>query len=307
MQGVLQGFGVIGVVVAVGFVLAHVGVLTVDAQSLLARLVFFVATPCLLFSILLEADLNRVFSSGLLVALISVAIAAGFYVVLARLVWRRSGPELVIGSLSSAYVNAGNLGIPIAVYVLGSGAAIAPILLMQLLVLTPMAFAALDTMTSGRRASVGRVLLQPVRNPITVGSFLGVALAMTGWDLPSVVVDPIEMIGGIAVPAALLAYGVSLRLGPKPFADTSLAEVFTVAAIKVIGQPLAAWAVAHWLFGLTGPALLATVVVAALPTAQNIFVYATRYERGEVLARDAIFVSSIASIPALLIIAAVLA
>lgn len=120
MQGVLHGFTVIGIVIGVGFVLAHIDVLGSVSQLMLTRLTFFVATPCLLFTLLLRADLHRVFSSGLLVALVSVIVSGGAYIALARLVFHRSGPETVIGTLSASYVNAGNLGLPIAVYVLGS-------------------------------------------------------------------------------------------------------------------------------------------------------------------------------------------
>jgi len=43
-----------------------------------------------------------------------------------------------------------------------------------------------------------------------------------------------------------------------------------------------------------------------LPTAQNVFVVATRYERGVLLARDAIFVSTLLAAPAAVVIAALL-
>lgn len=36
-------------------------------------------------------------------------------------------------------------------------------------------------------------------------------------------------------------------------------------------------------------------VIAALPTAQNIFIYASRYGRGIAVARDVIFVTTVAS------------
>ena len=52
--------------------------------------------------------------------------------------------------------------------------------------------------------------------------------------------------------------------------------------------------------------LLAVTVVAALPTAQNVFTFAVRYRQGEVLARDAIFVTTLGSVPVLLLIAGLL-
>jgi predicted permease len=46
--------------------------------------------------------------------------------------------------------------------------------------------------------------------------------------------------------------------------------------------------------------------MAALPTAQNVLVYATQYGRGQALARDAGMVTTTLAVPLLLIIAAAL-
>jgi predicted permease len=51
------------------------------------------------------------------------------------------------------------------------------------------------------------------------------------------------------------------------------------------------------------PALL---LLTALPTAQNVFVYATAYDRGTSLARDVVLLSTILSVPVLTTIAIVL-
>ena len=150
-------------------------------------------------------------------------------------------------------------------------------------------------------------MARPLTNPLTVGSLLGLLLALTGFPLPAVVRDPLELVGGMAVPSMLIAYGISLRLGPRPGHGTSAAEVGLISVLKLVVQPAdgvpggAVRARAS-----SAPALLAVTVLAALPTAQNIFVHATRYGRGEVLARDSIFVTTLASVPVVLVIAAVL-
>ena len=69
-------------------------------------------------------------------------------------------------------------------------------------------------------------------------------------------------------------------------------------------QPLAAYAVGRYALGLDTTQLLAVTVLAALPTAQNVFVIASRYERSTLLARDAIFVSTLASVPVVVLITA---
>jgi len=60
-------------------------------------------------------------------------------------------------------------------------------------------------------------------------------------------------------------------------------------------------------FGLHSQTLFAAVALAALPTAQNVYNFAARYERGMPLARDVVLLTTIFAVPALLIIAALLA
>jgi malonate transporter len=52
--------------------------------------------------------------------------------------------------------------------------------------------------------------------------------------------------------------------------------------------------------------LFGVVMLAALPTAQNILNYAQRYERAEILARDVILITTIGSLPVLMVAAALL-
>ena len=311
MKGVLAGFVTIGAVIGLGILLAHIRILDEASQRMLVRLAFFVASPALMITVLGEADISRIFSATLVASVSSVFVAASAYLLLARLVWRRTAGETVIGTFASAYVNAGNLGLPIAAYVLGDASFIAPMLLTQLLVLQPVGLALLDLLTSRGRAfttgrqQVLRILSRIVRNPLTIGSLLGLLLSISGLRLPPVIADPLHLVGGMAVPAMLLAYGVSLRLGPLPGAGEPPVQVATIVALKLLLQPACAYAVAK-LLGLEGLDVLAVTVIAALPTAQNVFTHAVRYNTGVILARDTIFISTLASVPVLIVIAGLL-
>lgn len=304
MEGVLEGFATIGAVIALGALLAQLRVLDDGARVVLSRLSFFVASPALMVTVLGHADVAAVLSGNLTASASAVLVSSVAYVSAARLVWHRDLADTVVGTLSSAYVNAGNLGLPIAAYVLGDAALVAPTLLMQLLVLQPLALSFLDHATSDRRFSVARAMARPLTNPLTVGSILGLALALTGATLPGDVRDPLQLVGGMAVPSMLLAYGVSLRVGPRPGHGTSVAEIGLITVLKEVVQPVTAYVVGRFVLDLDPPALLAVTVLAALPTAQNIFVHATRYGRAEVLARDSIFATTVLSVPAVALIAA---
>ncbi|MBK6888177.1 MAG: AEC family transporter [Tetrasphaera sp.] len=305
MTGVLDGFATISVVIAVGVLLGHLGVLDLDAQRLLQHVAFHVGSPALLLTVMAGADVHGMVSRNLVATAIAVVVPVAIYVSVARLVWRRPLGETVIGSLASAYVNAGNLGIPIATYVLGNAALVAPTLMMQLLLLQPLALLLLDADSAGGRVTWGQALRRPFANPLTVATLLGVVLSLTGTTLPAVVDAPLRMIGGLAVPAMLLGYGVALRLGPR-FGGGAPVEVALTSVLKSVVQPAVAYAAARFALGMSGPALLAVTVTSALPTAQNIFTHATRYRRAEAVARDTILVTTISCLPITILVAALL-
>ncbi|MET7327230.1 AEC family transporter [Nonomuraea sp. NPDC005650] len=306
MSGVVAAFVALVSVAVVGYLIGMGGLLRASDELVLSRLAFFVATPALMFATVSRADLRILFSPVLLTEVVAVAFVQLVYVLVARLAWRRDRREATIGALASSYVNAGNLGVPIAIYVLGDGALVAPILLFQLIVLTPVSFLILDK--GGR--SVRAALLLPLRNPLTVASLLGLVLAVSGISLPLLIMRPVELLGGAAVPVALVAYGLSLygsqRAPAAPEANGVGKDIFLAVTLKAFVQPAVAYLTARLALGLDGSALLAATLFAALPTAQNIYVYAVNYDTGRRLARSAVLLTTGLSIPIMTTIGAVL-
>lgn len=306
MVGVLGGFLTVWVVVGVGWVLAQLKVLDETAQANLSQVAFNAGLPCVLFTALLNADLRRIFSTNVIVSILAIAASVVSYLLVATLVWHRGPGHKVIGSFGSSYVNANNMGLPIAAYVMGDTSWVAPILLIQVIFLQPFGLALLDVLNArreGRQTSAALYFTLPLRNPMTIGVLAGVVCNLLGWSPPALLIDIATLTGGIAVPAMLIAFGVSLRLGPLP-GKGNVAETMFVSALKVIGQPLVALALARWVFGLDLATTLAVTVMAGLPTAQNVFVFAMRGRESVQLARDLIFITSVASIPAITALAA---
>jgi malonate transporter len=83
-------------------------------------------------------------------------------------------------------------------------------------------------------------------------------------------------------------------------------DIILASSIKLIVMPVIAWLVGRFVFDLHDDQLFGVVMLAALPTAQNVLNYAQRYERGETLARDTILITTVGSVPVLLIAAALL-
>ena len=319
MGDVVAGLAVFGVVIAVGWLLVRTRAVPADADGVLTRVCFFAATPALLVTTLSRADLTAVVSRTTAVAVAAELVAIVSAWCLHRLVLRRSTAEATIGALASGYVNAANLGIPVAVLVLGDAATIAPILLLQLLVLTPVTFTVLDAVTRRGNPSRLATLTVPLRNPLLWGVVAGTAANLSGLDLTAwcggYPAQGLEMLGRVAVPLMMLALGMSLAGAPRPLRSPE-----PDASVRGAGRRSGLWLAVGWKLavmpglavvvglatGLSGAQLLTPVVTATLPTAQNVFMYASRYGVGKDLARDTVLLTTAGFVPVVLPAAAIL-
>lgn len=329
MGGIFTGFAILLALVALGFVAARRQVLPPHSHEVLARVVFTFASPALLFTTLLDAPVERVLSR-LLVGIAASSVLTALLFVAVAWSWRRSVGEMTVGALASSYVNGANLGIPIAFYVLGDAAYVAPVLLFQLVVMAPIALAILDlaeARTEGRAGAVsptspavpadradppdlprrpGRLTrwTRPLRNPIIAASALGLVANLLDLDLPPWVTEPIGLLAGAAVPLALLAYGMSLP-GLRSNGGALSRDVVLSTGLKVAVHPLIAYGVGR-LLGLGDTELFALTVLAALPTAQNIYVYAVRYRESRALASTTVLLTTVLALPAIVVVTAAL-
>ncbi|BDZ41364.1 hypothetical protein GCM10025865_06630 [Paraoerskovia sediminicola] len=204
MTDVLAALATMAVVIAAGWVLRVRGVLGDDSARVLATVCFSVAGPCLLFSTVARADLGRLASGGAVVTWATTLALAAVLAAICRWGLRLPPGRAAITTLAGSYVNAGNLGIPLAVYLFGDALVVVPTMLVQLLLLAPLAFVALDRAGGPQGPSgpgVGRrrsPLRTAVTNPITVGTLLGLAVAAVPWTPPDVLLAPVELLGSAA-------------------------------------------------------------------------------------------------------------
>lgn len=305
MLTTLTGFAVVGLAIAVGYLIGRIDLLGPHARPVLARLTFFVLSPFLLFVVLSQADVHLLFSALLPVSAIAALTIFIVYALVARLLWRRSVGETLIGTLSAGQVNSNNIGIPLSLYVLGSAAYPAPVILLQLLAFTPVSMAIFEAVSTGQRRVIP-ILRRTLSNPIVIGSVLGVLVSLSGIRLPPIVFEPASLIADACVPVLLIGYGISLH-GQRILGSSGRRrDIVLASSLKLLVMPLVAWAAAALLFRLSPADVLIVTVLAALPTAQNVFNYAQRYDVGETIARDTVFLTTVGCVPVILLITVLL-
>lgn len=301
MWDALTGFVVVGLAIALGWLLGRIDLLGPHARHVLGRLTFFVLSPFLLFVVLAQADVHTLFSALLPVSAIAAIAVFAIYALIARLWWRRSVGETLIGALSSGQVNSNNIGIPLSLYLLGSAAYPAPVILMQLVVFTPISMAIFEAVSTGQRRP-GAILRRTATNPIVVGSVLGMLVSVSGITLPPVAIEPLLLIANACVPVLLISYGISLHGQRVLGVPGRRRDVLVASVLKLAVMPVVAWAVAAHVLHLSPADVLIVTVLAALPTAQNVFNYAQRFDIAEPIARDTVFVTTLGCVPVLLLI-----
>ncbi|MFB7913194.1 AEC family transporter [Streptomyces sp. NPDC056061] len=352
MHALLSAFTPIWMLTGVGYAVGRGGLLGERAEDVLGRFVFHVAMPAALFTMVSGTHLRAFANSSLVAFATGTALTCGLGFFVAGRFFGRGTADRAIGGMASGYVNSANLGIPVAVQVLGDASFVAQIILFQVLLVSPVILALLDAGTrprtgagtgagtgvgkgsadgagaggtggdgpvSGTRPGLGtvarRMLTMPVRNPIILASFSGVVVSALGLRLPHALAHSCDLLGAAAVPAALVTLGLSLNRrapveGPAPSRTRETAEAEGAAggrrteavvavALKTLVQPVIAFAVGGPLLHLPDRHLLAVVLCSALPTAQNVFVYAQQYGLDTRSARDSVVASTVVSMATL--------
>lgn len=303
----LLGFSIVAVLTLVGILTAAFA--SEKARTIeqgLTPLVYYITNPALMVVLVAGTDVTLV--AGLYAPLaLGIALATGAVFLGYGVLARRSGADIAVGAMSSSYVNAGNIGVPIALYMVGSTGPVVAVLLAQLLVLAPLyltIFGLLSTRAS--EPTVGarvRTILSSALNPTTLGVIVGAVLSLLQFDVPTFIWEPLLMVGESSIPLMLIIFGMALWR-QRPFTESSYVQDSIAASIcKNLLMPVIAWALAGPLIGLEGEDLLGVVAMAALPTAQNVLLFGMHYRMPITVAKDSVFTSAILSLPLILLAA----
>ncbi len=306
MQGVITGFAIILAVIGVGVILSRTGVIKEDRERLvLNRVAFYAASPALLFTAVAQSDARTLFSPVIVVIFFATLATAAVYILSSAVFFRQDIPTTTMGAASASYFNSVNIGLPVSVYVLGEATYVVPVLVLQMVVFTPFILAGLGAEDAGGRNRVAKIadsVRTALLSPVVIGSALGLLVAVVGLDLPDPVMRPLEILGGASIPMILISFGASLRNTAPLATPADRPGTLLATGLKLVGMPAVAWLIALGM-GLSEEQVYACVILAALPAAQNVYNDAASYQRGMIIARDTVFLTTFGALPVMLGIA----
>ena len=285
MGSLLETVGPVFSIVLLGWWLA--GRSRMDLPTL-SNLALMVTSPALMFSVLgnAEVDLGRwgVLVAGTLWIALGTAALATLY-----LWFDGSGRRGLL--LPAIFWNAGNLTLPLARLAYGdAGLEAAAVIFVTVAILNS---------TMGLWIAKGENgLAEIVRMPLAYGSVGGLTLAISGQTLPRLIMEPIEMLGAMAIPLLLINLGLHLR----NLAVRDVRHTVVVVAIRMLGGATCA-VLFITLLGVSGVERKVLLLASIMPAAIINVIIAQRYSTDPSLVASAVTLGtliSLVTIPAML-------
>ena len=280
-------------VMALGYGTRRLGWIRREEISAINKIAFRIFLPCLLYYNVYCSDLSGSFDPLLMAyavggVLLTFGLALGYTLLTEKLPERRS--VMIQGMFRSNYVI---MGIPVATALLGADQlGTVSILIAVVVPLFNMLSVVVLEVFRGQKPKPLHILGQIAKNPLVIGSVLGILTLAAGIRLPHILEQTIQNISAIASPLQLFLLGAFFQFSGL---KTYRRELVTVSAAKLIVAPGLFLGLGA-LLGFRGVAFVSLIGVFASPTAVNSFTMAQQMGGDAELAGDIVVTTSAVSI-----------
>jgi malonate transporter len=285
--------------IVIGFVCGRIKQIPDTALGWMNFFIVYVSLPALFYRILAQTPLDQLAQVDFIFAT-TLATFWAFAVSFAIGMFIRNGNigEATIAGLAGGYGNIGYMGPGLALATLGQQAAVPVALIFcfdNIILFTMVPF--LMALAKPQSMSIPAIALVVVKrvagHPLIIASALGVLSAAVHFQPPIALDRLMQFLQNAAAPCALFALGVTVALRPLKKMPW---EVPPLAAVKLALHPV----LVFLLLSLFGPFdqiwIYTAVLMAALPPALNVFVFARQYDVWVEQASSAVLVGTLASV-----------
>jgi malonate transporter len=261
--------------------------------------IVYVSLPALFYRILAQTPLEQLAKIDFVLAT-TLATFSAFSVsfVISMIVMRGKIGDSTIAGLAGGYGNIGYMGPGLALATLGPQAAVPVALIFcfdTLLLFSLVPF--LMALASPQKKSVASVATEVVKrivtNPLVIATAAGIASAAIHFQPPVALDRLMQFLQNASAPCALFTLGVTVALRPLKKMPW---EVPFLTLVKLVLHP----AIIFVLLALFGPFdqtwVYTGVLMAALPPALNVFVFARQYDTWVEQASSAVLIGTLVSV-----------
>jgi len=196
--------------------------------------------------------------------------------IISSFILKKSFAESSLNIMGSSMTNTAYFAIPLFILLFNNPAPVISILLFQLLIMTTFIVCIIEH--NKKKKSSKNIFLISMQNPIIAASMLGILFSFYHLDLPTFLDSFLNIMGSAAAPLILFALGQSLYSDFKKIEKNDLIEVLMLVTTKLFVCPILAFFVGKYVFNLNEFWLSSLIIMSAMPTPNNMFIFAMKYQ-----------------------------
>ena len=292
---VLPLFGLI----FLGFVAGKIKRIPIDGLAWLNFFIVYVSLPALFITLLSKTPVSEFANTTFLLnTTLGTFLIFFLCFFIAKGLRKADTRSATIQGFAGAYGNLGYLGPPLAIAAFGPQAGVPVALILCLdntmhFTLAPALMAAGSQSPTSLSKVVWDILIKILTHPFILATIVGISLAWHEIQIPVALEQVLTTLATAAAPCALFAMGVTAALRPLKRVPVELSYL---VPIKLLVHPLLIYILVSRIPGVDTVWVHSAVLMAALPSATNVFVIAQQYQVWEERASSAVVLSTLFSI-----------
>ena len=279
------------IMMAIGFLLGKLKIITGEGNKTLSAISLFLVSPLLSFASY-QRDYSESIAKNLVTTLILTVVLYAVQIAAVFLIIPKKRENSEIERMSLIFSNCGYIGIPLVQSVFGNDGII--FLTMNIAVFYVL------TWTLGVSLMTGKISFkQTVKNlctPAIIAVILGLVCFFAKFKLPTLILEPIESIGNMNTPLAMLIAGSTL-------AGTNLARcfknvrIYLLTALRLLLLPAVCAAILLLAIYLGADTIVVTIVLIAMscPSAVITTMFSHRFGGNSVYASEIFALTTVLS------------
>jgi len=285
-------------VIGFGYCTVWIKLFSIDTINGLMKFTQNFAIPVLLFNAISKVDLVNIFNLNLFFSFY-IGATAGFIIGFlgSHYIFNRPLEDSVAIGFCCLFSNSVMLGLPITERAYGNNALQHNFAIVS--IHAPFCYflgiTVMELIKSTEKSVSGKsvIILKAVfSNALVIGIVLGFLVNIFGVNLTKSIQASVDMITGVALPAALFGMG-GILYQYRPEGDAG--PIIMICAVSLIIHPAIVWGFGHQL-NLTDAQMRSAVITAAMAPGINTYVFANMYGTAKRVASTGVLLSTALSI-----------
>ncbi|MBE6824299.1 MAG: AEC family transporter [Ruminococcaceae bacterium] len=278
------------VLIAVGFICGKTKLITEAGSKVMADIVFYFVTPCVIISAF-QREFDVTMLIKLLVSAFASAVILFFSVLVAQVLYKsQSHSRACILKFATVFSNCGYMSLPLQQALLGDDGVFYGASFVAIFNIFVWSYGIITMKGNNDKASGMKILI----NPGIIGTLVGVVLFLCSVELPRVIAQPINYLAALNSPVPMLIIGFYLANANLKKAFTDVWSYISMA-LRLVVLPLITLLLLL-LCGIKGPMLVSLVISVSSPVAAITTMMSAKYGHDTELSVSIVSASTLLSL-----------